>query len=96
MSYDSNFTTDDNVGFRFCQQDLYVFLLTRSCFLSFPHQTLAAEEKKRQQKDIDLRETAEAKNAVEAYVYDTRSALNDGLHPYVLEAVSTPLPHKDK
>jgi heat shock protein 4 len=49
-------------------------------------QALAAEEKKRLEKDTELRETAEARNAVEAYVYDTRSDLNGSLLPYVLEA----------
>lgn len=49
-------------------------------------QALAAEEKKRLQKDTELRETAEARNAVEGYVYDTRTDLNGSLLPYVLEA----------
>lgn len=47
-------------------------------------QEYAAEEKKRQQRDIELRETAEAKNAVESYVYDMRNALDGVLSPYVL------------
>jgi hypothetical protein len=49
-------------------------------------QELAAEERKRLEKDTELRETAEARNAVEGYVYDTRSDLNGCLLPYVLEA----------
>jgi heat shock protein 4 len=49
-------------------------------------QALAAEEKQRLAKDTELRETAEARNAVEAYVYDTRSDLNGSLLPFVLEA----------
>jgi len=49
-------------------------------------QTLAAAEKKRLEKDKELRERSEARNAVEAYVYDTRSDLNGSLIPYVSEA----------
>jgi len=39
------------------------------------------------EKDKELRERSEARNAVEAYVYDTRSDLNGSLIPYVSEAV---------
>jgi len=44
-------------------------------------------ERKRIAQDIDVRETAEKKNAVESYVYDTRSALSDDLAPYMEENV---------
>ena len=36
---------------------------------------------------MEVRETAERKNAVESYVYDTRNALSDDLSPYITETV---------
>jgi len=43
-------------------------------------------ERRRIAQDIEVRETAERKNAVESYVYDTRNALSEELAPYIEEA----------
>jgi len=45
----------------------------------------AEAERKRIAQDIEVRDTAEKKNALESYVYDTRAALGDDLAPYISE-----------
>jgi heat shock protein 4 len=48
--------------------------------------TAAEAERRRVQQDIDVQLTAEAKNAVESYVYDTRNELSGELGEYVTES----------
>jgi heat shock protein 4 len=43
-------------------------------------------ERNRIAKDLDVKETAEKKNALESYVYETRSALGYDLAPYMVDA----------